>query len=77
MSESMIDQAARDKKIQEWRAKGYPEDLIKKTLKWIDEWSRGMARRFIKDPAIQAQVEKSIYKEALDLSDRFIDAMAK
>ena len=66
----------REKKVAEWRAKGYPEALIEKTLKWADEWSKGMARRFVKDPVMRATVEESIYPEALNLSERFIEAMA-
>ena len=77
MSEDLARAAAREKKVSEWRTKGYPEPLIEKTLKWVDEWSRGTARRFIKDPVIQLQVERSIYTEALELSERFIEAMAK
>lgn len=70
-------ETAREKKVAEWRAKGYPEALIEKTLKWADEWSRGIARRFIKDPVMRVQVEESLYPEALNLSERFIEAMAK
>ncbi len=70
-------EAPRERKVAEWRAKDYPEGLIEKTLKWADEWSRGIARRFIKDPTLRAQVEESLYPEALELSERFIEAMAK
>jgi len=77
MSEDPARAAAREKKVSEWRTKGYPEPLIEKTLKWVDEWTRGTARRFIKDPAIQMQIEQSMYLEALELSDKFIESMAK
>jgi len=68
---------SRETKVAEWRAKGYPEALIEKTLKWADEWARGIARRFIKDPIMQSQVAETLYPEALELSSRFIEAMAK
>jgi len=68
---------AREQKVAEWRTKGYPEPLIEKTLKWADEWCRGTAKRFIKDPVMQVQVEQSLGPEALELSDRFIIAMAQ
>lgn len=70
-------ETARERKIAEWRAKGYPQGLIDKTLKWADEWARGIARRFIKDPAMQTTVAETLYPEALELSERFIEAMAK
>lgn len=70
-------ESAREKKVAEWKAKGYPEALIGKTLKWADEWSKGIAARFIRDPVMRAQVEESIYPQALELSSRFIEAMAK
>lgn len=70
-------EASREKKVEEWKAKGYPDALITKTLKWADEWARGIARRFIKDPTMQTQVAETLYPEALELSERFIEAMAK
>lgn len=70
-------ESAREKKVADWKAKGYPEALIEKTLKWADEWSKGIAARFIRDPVMRAQVEESIYPQALELSERFIEAMAK
>ena len=69
--------SVREKKVAEWRAKGYSQGLIKETLKWADKWSRGIAKRFIKDPVTRAQVEKSLYPESLELSERFIEAMAQ
>lgn len=70
-------ETARETKVAEWRAKGYPQGLIDKTLKWADEWARGIARRFIKDPVMQAHVAETLYPEALELSTKFIEAMAK
>jgi len=70
-------EATREKKVTEWRAQGYNEGLIEKTLKWADEWSRGIARRFIRDPVMRTRVEETLYPEALELSDNFIEAMAK
>jgi len=51
--------------------------LIEKGLKWGNEWARGIARRFIKDPALQTQVAETLYPESLALSERWIEAMAK
>ena len=70
-------EGARERKVAEWTAKGYPAALIEKTLKWADEWARGIARRFIKEPTMRAQVAETLYPEALELSERFIEAMAK
>lgn len=70
-------ETTRERKVAEWRAKGYHEGLIEKTLKWADEWCRGIARRFIRDPVMRAQVEETLYPEALELSEKFIEAMAK
>lgn len=70
-------ESAREKKVAEWKAKGYPEALIEKTLKWANEWARGIAARFIRDPVMRAQVEESLYPQALELSEKFIEAMAK
>jgi hypothetical protein len=80
VSDGYIDgryEAIREKKAAEWRAKGYSEGLIEKAFKWGDEWARGVARRYIKDPIIRAQIEESLYPESLALSERWIEAMAK
>jgi hypothetical protein len=70
-------EAIREKKIAEWKTRGYPEGLIEKALKWGDEWARGVARRFVRDPVLRAQVEESLYPESLALSERWIEAMVK
>ena len=70
-------EAARQQKIAEWRAKGYPEALINKSLKWANEWAEGIAARFIKDLGMRAMVQETLYPEALELSSRYIEAMAK
>jgi len=68
-------EAAREKKVAEWKAKGVEQGLIDKALLWSDNWARGVARRFIKDPAMQEVVAQSIYPEALELSDKYVTAM--
>jgi len=68
---------AREKKVAEWRAKGHSQGLIDYSLKWADKWTRGIAKRFVKDPEMRAQVEKSLFPEALELSERFLEAMAQ
>lgn len=70
-------EASREEKVAEWKAKGYPDALIEKALKWGSEWSRGIAGRFIKEPELRAHVEQSLYPEALGLSEKWIEAMAK
>ena len=70
-------ESSRERKVAEWRAQGYNEGLIEKTLKWTDGWVKGIARRFIRDSTLRAQVEATLYPEALELSEKFIEAMAK
>ena len=65
----------REKKKAEWLAKGYPLGLIEKAFLWANEWSRGIARRFIREPELAARVAESIYPEALGLSERWMEAM--
>jgi hypothetical protein len=65
----------REKKVAEWRAKGYPPGLIEKGLLWAEEWARGIARRFVKPPELAARVAETIYPEALELSQKWIEAM--
>lgn len=67
----------RAKKVAEWKAKGYPPGLIEKALLWAEEWARGIARRFVKPPELAATVAESIYPEALELSEKYIQAFAK
>jgi hypothetical protein len=66
----------REKKVAEWRAKGYPPGLIEKGLLWAEEWARGIATRFVKPPELAARVAETIYPEALELSQKWIEAMA-
>jgi hypothetical protein len=66
----------REKKVAEWKAKGYAPGLIEKALLWAEEWSRGIARRFVKPPELAARVAETIYPEALELSQKWIEAMA-
>ena len=70
-------EAAREKKVVEWRAKGYDEGLIEKALKWSDEWSRGIAAFIFKDPTMRKSAEELIYPRGLEHSERWIEAMAK
>jgi hypothetical protein len=65
----------REKKVAEWKAKGYPPGLIEKALTWAEEWARGIARRFVKPPELAATVAETIYPEALELSQKWIEAM--
>jgi hypothetical protein len=65
----------REKKVAEWKAKGYPPGLIEKGLLWAEEWARGIARRFVKPPELAATVAETIYPEALELSQKWIEAM--
>jgi hypothetical protein len=65
----------REKKVAEWRAKGYPPGLIEKALTWAEDWARGIARRFVKPPELAATVAESLYPEALELSEKWITAM--
>jgi len=67
----------RERKVAEWRAKGYPPGLIEKALTWAEEWARGIARRFVRPPELATRVAESIYPEALELSQRWIEAFAK
>jgi hypothetical protein len=67
----------RTKKIEEWKAKGYSPGLIEKALLWAEDWARGIARRFIRDPELAARVAETIYPEALELSERYIQAFAR
>lgn len=67
----------REKKRKEWEAKGYPPGLIEKALLWANEWARGIARRFVRPPELATRVAESIYPEALELSQRYIEAFAK
>ena len=70
-------EATRERKVAEWRAQGIAEGLIEKGLKWGNEWARGIAQRFIKDPTLRAQVAESLYPESLTLSEKWMTAMAK
>jgi hypothetical protein len=65
------------KKVEEWKSKGYKPELIERALLWAEDWARGTAKRFIKDPELAARIAKSIYPEALELSERYIQEMAK
>jgi len=65
----------REKKVAEWKAKGYPPGLIEKALTWAEDWARGIARRFVKPPELAATVAESLYPEALELSEKWITAM--
>ena len=65
----------REKKVAEWKAKGYPPGLIEKALTWAEDWARGIARRFVKPPELAATVAESLYPEALELSEKWIAAM--
>jgi len=67
----------REKKRAEWEAKGYPPGLIEKALLWANEWARGIARRFVRPPELAARVAESIYPEALELSEKYIQAFAR
>jgi hypothetical protein len=67
----------RAKKVEEWKAKGYPLGLIEKALRWAEEWARGIARRFIRDPELAARVAEMIYPEALAMSEKWLEAMGK
>jgi len=66
----------REKKKAEWLAKGYSPGLVEKALLWAEDWSRGIAKRFVKDPGIAAVVAESIYPEALEMSEKWIKAFA-
>lgn len=67
----------REKKKREWEAKGYRPGLIEKGLLWAEDWAMGIARRFIRDPELAARVAEMIYPEALDLAERYLEAMGK
>lgn len=67
----------REKKKKEWEAKGYSPGLIEKALLWANEWARGIARRFVRPPELAARVAESIYPEALELSEKYIEAFAR
>ena len=67
----------RAKKVAEWRAKGYPPGLIEKALRWAEDWARGIAMRFVRPPELAARVAENLYPEALELSQRWIEALAK
>lgn len=67
----------RERKKAEWEAKGYPPGLIEKALLWANEWARGIARRFVRPPELAARVAESIYPEALELSQRWIEAFVR
>jgi len=67
----------RERKKAEWEAKGYSPGLIEKALLWANEWAQGIARRFVRPPELATRVAESIYPEALELSQRYIEAFAK
>jgi len=67
----------RERKVAEWRAKGYPPGLIEKALTWAEEWARGIATRFVRPPELATRIAESIYPEALELSQRWIEALAR
>jgi len=70
-------EALRERKRAEWEAKGYSPGLIEKALLWATEWAQGIARRFVRPPELAARVAESIYPEALELSEKYIQAFAK
>jgi hypothetical protein len=69
-------EALREKKKAEWLAKGYLPALMDKAFLWAEEWARGIANRFVKDPGIAAVVAESIYPEALEMSEKWIKAIS-
>lgn len=68
------------RKREEFRAKGYPPGLIESALLWAREWSfglRGVRAAFDISPEVGRQVYKGIYKEALALSNRWIESLSQ
>lgn len=68
------------RKREEFQRKGYPPGQIEKALLWAREWtlgSTGVKATFNVSPTVGRQVYKEIYKQALDLSNRWIESLAK
>lgn len=66
------------KKREEFKAKGYPPGLIEKALLWAKEWSWGLPgvkAAFDVSPEVGRQVYKGVYKQALALSNRWIEGL--
>lgn len=69
-------ESIREKKKNEWIAKGYSPGLIEKAFKWADEWVRGIVNRFVRDPLLANQIAVQLYPEALDMSENWIKSIA-
>jgi hypothetical protein len=69
----------REAKKREWKAKGYPEDLIEHALMLADRWSSSMAATWAPPdrPGIREEILRSAYPRALEVGQKWIEAMAK
>lgn len=68
------------RKREEFRGKGYPPGLIEKALLWAREWALGLPgvkAAFDVSPEVGRQVYKGIYRQALALSNRWIESLSQ
>lgn len=63
-------------KKEEWRMKGYSEQLIKMAEELAREWAAKMSEVFA-PPEVRAVVLKYNIDKALDMADRWIEKMGK
>lgn len=64
------------RKRDEFKAKGYPPGQIERALLWAKEWSFGSTKAtFDVSPEIGRQVFRRVYKQALTLSDKWIESL--
>lgn len=66
-------------KREEFRVKGYPPGRIEKALLWAKEWSFGLPgvkAAFDISPEVGIQVYKGVYRQALALSNRWIEGLS-
>lgn len=75
----------REKKIKEWKERGFPGKLIEKGILRADDWLQVMSRRFIerdpeiaaKYPGVLADVQRENYPKVLMDAERYMEELAE
>ena len=64
-------EAMTEAKRVELEGRGYPPGLVQKALAWARNYTEGMTK-LTPDPAVQASLMRSLYPQALTLSEAWI-----
>lgn len=70
-------EALRNRKKEEWKAKGYSDKIIDKAFAWAQEYTISMSSKVTENPKLREAIQSELYPKSLEMAEIWMEKVTK